>query len=139
MKPYHLSPAEAAILDAVNLTNQGAVMVQDLFYAKGNRRNLILERRVSRSANQNAERSRPRVTEAKQRAPITFRSRKDLNGLTCQRDESLRKFESGPKDFRRDQPARNLNLETRDRLIPLDSDDPVQKSDVKSGERCEVR
>jgi hypothetical protein len=119
-----LSPA--ASLDVVRMTNQGAVMVQDLFYAEGDRRNLILKRHVPRSANQNAEQSGPRVTEAKQRAPITFQSRKDLNRLTRQRDESLGKFQSRPKDFSRDRSARNLNLETRDRLIPLDSDDPVQ-------------
>ena len=34
-------------LDAVSMTNQGAVMVQDLFYAEGNRRNLILKRHVA--------------------------------------------------------------------------------------------
>src|SRR5260370_36010861 len=113
-------------LDAVSMTNQGAVMVQDLFYAEGNCRNLILERHVPRSANQKAERARPRVTEAKQRAPITFQSRKDPNRLARQRDESLGKVEGGPKDFNRRHPARNPHLETGYRLIPLNSNNPVQ-------------
>ena len=33
-----------ARLDAVSVTNQGTVMVQDLFYAQGYRRNLVLKR-----------------------------------------------------------------------------------------------
>src|SRR5260370_38201437 len=94
-------------LDAVSMTNQGAVMVQDLFYAEGNCRNLILERHVPRRANQKAERARPRGTEAKQRAPITFQSRKDPNRLDRQTREALGNFRSGPKDFTRANPTLN--------------------------------
>ena len=101
-------------------------MVQDLFYAEGNRRNLILKRHVPRSANQNAEWPWPRVTEAKQRAPTTFQARKDLNRLTRQRDKSLSKFESGPKDFSRDYSVRNLDLETSYWLIPFNRDNSIQ-------------
>ena len=51
-------------LKTVGVADQGPVMVQDLLHAEDDCRNLILERHVSRSANDHAEGAGPGVAEA---------------------------------------------------------------------------
>ena len=113
-------------LNAVSLANQRAIMVQDLLHAEGNRRNLILKRHMPRRANHQAERSRTRVTKAKQRGTDCFPVEERSESAHSPAEQVSGQVRERAKGLRRDHPARNLNLETRYRLISLNSDNPVQ-------------
>ena len=104
---------EPVKLQLIHLTNQRSVMVQDLFYAEGDCRDLILKRHIPGRADDQAERYRPQLA-------ISWRW-ESLDGLTCQRQESLHDLESGPKNFGCNESARNLNLKTRYGLISHDA------------------
>ena len=108
------------------MVDQRSVTVQDLFYAEGDRRDLVLERHMSGGADYHAEGSGSQLAKAEKRMPAILQLWENPDRLTCQRDESLDDLESGPKDFSCDDSARNLNLEARDRLISLGGNYSVQ-------------
>src|ERR1700737_3441388 len=56
----------------------------------------------------------------------TLRLRKRLDRFVCQRDEFLRQLQGTPQNLRRNDTARNLDLEPGYRLIRLHGDDPIQ-------------
>ena len=50
---------------------------------------------------------------------------KVTNWLGSERDETLDKFDRGPKHFSRDYSTTDLSLEPGNRLIPIDTDNSV--------------
>jgi hypothetical protein len=58
---------KARALQLVGIVDQRSVLVQDLFHAEDDCRDLILEWRVSRGADHQAERAGARLAEAKER------------------------------------------------------------------------
>jgi hypothetical protein len=101
---------KARALQLVGIVDQRSVLVQDLFDAEDDCRDLILEWRVSRGADHQAERAGARLAEAKERMLAIFQLWKNLNRFSCQGHELLRDLKSGPADLSCDDSARNLEF-----------------------------
>ena len=108
------------------MTDQNAVIMQDLFHAKDNRRDLVLNRHMLRGANHQAERSGAGVAKAEKRMAIIWPLRKDLDRFTRQRHQPLDQLQNRPENLGSDDPARNLDLETGNRFIGFDRENAIQ-------------